>query len=31
MKDILNILNMSDAEESHAQYFDDKLSFRMLH
>ena len=31
MKDILNILNMSNAEESYAQAFDDKLSFRMLH
>ena len=29
--DIPNILNMSDAEESYVQAFDDKLSFRMLH
>ena len=31
MRDILNILNMFDAEESYAQAFDDKLPFRMLH
>ena len=31
IRDILNILNMSDTEESYAQAFDDKLSFRMLH
>ena len=31
MRDILNILNMSDAEESYVQAFDDKLSIRMLH
>ena len=30
MRDMLNILNMCDAEESYAQAFDDK-SFRMLH
>ena len=31
MRDILNILNISDAEESYLQAFDDKLSFRILH
>ena len=31
MRDILNIFNMSDAEESYAQAFDDKLPFMMLH
>ena len=31
MRDILNILNMPNAEESYVQAFDDKLSFRMLH
>ena len=31
MRDILKILNMSNAEESQAQTFDHKLSFRMLH
>ena len=31
IRDILNILNMSDAEESYVQAFDDKLSIRMLH
>ena len=31
MRDILNILNMLDAEESYVQAFDDKLSIRMLH
>ena len=30
MRDIINILNMSDAEESYVQAFNDKLSFRML-
>ena len=31
MRDILKTLNMSDAEESYAQAFDDKLSLKMLH
>ena len=31
LRDIRNILSMSDAEESSAQAFDDTLSFRMLH
>ena len=31
MRDILNILNMSDAEESYVQACDVKLSVRMLH
>ena len=31
MRDILNILNMSDADESYVHAFDDKLSIRMFH
>ena len=31
MKDILSILNMSDAEESYVQAFEEELSFRMFH
>ena len=31
MRDILNILNMSGAEESYVQVFEDKLSFTMFH
>ena len=31
MRDILNILNMSEAEESYVQAFEEKLSFRMFH
>ena len=31
IRDILNILDMSHAEESYVQAFDDKLSIRMLH
>ena len=31
IRDILNILDMSHAEESYVQAFDDKLSMRMLH
>ena len=30
-RDILNVLNMSDAEQSYLQAFDDKLPFTMLH
>ena len=31
LRDIRNIFNISDAEESSAQAFDDTLSFRMFH
>ena len=31
MRDILSILNMSDAEESYVQAFEEELSFRMFH